>query len=301
MKKLVLGIIGGSAGNGHPFSWSAIFNGYDEKNMGLSGYPIISEYLGAQSWPNDMLVNGSVDFVFTQNKHLSELIAQASLIRNVIDDPVDMIGSIDGLLLARDDAENHYYNAKCFLESGIPIFIDKPIALNTKGLLSLWSLQKYKNQIFSCSALSHCLTEQSNKEKIEALGKIRWITAITPNCWNKYGVHIIEPLIHYFQGANKIRIEKDVDHTQGSVKMSFSNIDGVEVKLVSLGLGIKGELKFIFGGENGELTIYPNDYFSYFKKSLERFTNNLSYKKSIWETSLAHHKRVVSFIELGAK
>ena len=30
-KKLSLGLIGVSEGNGHPYSWSAIFNGYDKK------------------------------------------------------------------------------------------------------------------------------------------------------------------------------------------------------------------------------------------------------------------------------
>jgi hypothetical protein len=30
-----LGIIGASPGNGHPYSWSAFFNGYDEKIYGV--------------------------------------------------------------------------------------------------------------------------------------------------------------------------------------------------------------------------------------------------------------------------
>jgi hypothetical protein len=31
-KKIKLGIIGASKGNGHPYSWSAIFNGYDAQD-----------------------------------------------------------------------------------------------------------------------------------------------------------------------------------------------------------------------------------------------------------------------------
>ena len=31
IKELKIGIIGSSDGNGHPYSWSAIFNGYNKK------------------------------------------------------------------------------------------------------------------------------------------------------------------------------------------------------------------------------------------------------------------------------
>ena len=33
-----IGIIGTSEGNGHPYSFSAIINGYDDKNMSMSGW-----------------------------------------------------------------------------------------------------------------------------------------------------------------------------------------------------------------------------------------------------------------------
>jgi hypothetical protein len=41
-----LGIIGMSEGNGHPYSWSAIFNGYDRNEMEREcPYACIPEYL----------------------------------------------------------------------------------------------------------------------------------------------------------------------------------------------------------------------------------------------------------------
>ena len=45
MKKLRLGLIGTSKDNGHPYSWSAIINGYDKKKIKNCGYTIISNYL----------------------------------------------------------------------------------------------------------------------------------------------------------------------------------------------------------------------------------------------------------------
>ena len=47
MEYLVIntGIIGLSEGNGHPFSFSAIINGYDKIELKKSGWKVIYDYL----------------------------------------------------------------------------------------------------------------------------------------------------------------------------------------------------------------------------------------------------------------
>jgi len=299
MKKIVLGIIGGSEGNGHPFSWSAIINGYNKDVMEFSGYPIISEYLAEQQWPDAKIKGAAVNYIHTQNDDLSRLIARATFINNIISKPYEMLGHIDGLLLARDDAENHFRHAHKFLSAGIPIFIDKPIALNSVALKELWSLQQYENQIFSCSGLTHSLATKENQKLISSVGKISSITATTPNSWDRYGIHIIEPLINYFHGIKNVKVAQDISQNKGVVSLSFSNADNVNVKLISLGSGAKSEIQFVFCGEKGEVSIKPNNYFSYFKKSLQRFILNIFERRPIWECSLEHHKRVVDLIEMG--
>ena len=72
MKKLKLGIIGTSKGNGHPYSWSAIFNGYDPKYMKNCPYPVIYDYLSKQKFPEDNIKGASVTHIWTQNKKISE-------------------------------------------------------------------------------------------------------------------------------------------------------------------------------------------------------------------------------------
>ena len=42
-KQLKLGIIGISEGNGHPYSWAAIFNAYNPEIMKTCPYPVIFE------------------------------------------------------------------------------------------------------------------------------------------------------------------------------------------------------------------------------------------------------------------
>ena len=93
-----LGIIGMSAGNGHPFSWSAIINGYDKLEMEKCGFPSIPEYLASQKWPEDKLQGSQVTAVWTQNIELSKRIAAASKIDKVVEDRKEMIGNVDAVL-----------------------------------------------------------------------------------------------------------------------------------------------------------------------------------------------------------
>ena len=47
-KELRIGILGMTEGNGHPYSWSAIFNGFNKAEMAKCPYPVIPVYLGKQ-------------------------------------------------------------------------------------------------------------------------------------------------------------------------------------------------------------------------------------------------------------
>ena len=46
---------------------------------------------------------------------ISEKIAKTCYIENIVQKYEDMIGKVDGILLARDDAENHLEMSKPFL------------------------------------------------------------------------------------------------------------------------------------------------------------------------------------------
>ena len=104
--KLKLGIIGLSDGNGHPYSWSAIFNGYNPEAMESCGFPVIPRYLEKQKWPESRIPNAEVIAIWTQDPNLSAHIAEAAN-TFIAPRPEDIIGKVDAVLLARDDAENH--------------------------------------------------------------------------------------------------------------------------------------------------------------------------------------------------
>ena len=131
--KLRLGIIGMSEGNGHPYSWSAIFNGFDPEVMATCPFPVIPAYLAKQKFPEDQIPDAEVTHIYTQSPEISAHIAAAARIPNAVNEPEEMLGQIDALLLARDDAENHPKFARPFLEAGVPVYIDKPLALTVSA------------------------------------------------------------------------------------------------------------------------------------------------------------------------
>ena len=146
-----LGIIGLSNANGHPYSWSAIFNGYNKDYMKQCPFPVIPKYLYKQNYPEDFLQNARVTHIWTQDREISEQVAKASEIENIAETFTDLIGKVDGVLLARDDSENHKKFVTSFIEAGMPIYIDKPIAVDRVQLDYFKTLEQYPNQIFSCS------------------------------------------------------------------------------------------------------------------------------------------------------
>lgn len=154
MKKLKLGVIGLSEGNGHPYSWAAIFNGYNTSFMRTCSFPVIPKYLAKQKFPQDAIAHAKVTHIWTQDKTMSHHIARASNIDTVVDNYIDLIGNVDAILLARDDYKNHYEMSKPFIEAGLPIFIDKPLAITTQEAKQIFALERFENQIFTCSGVS---------------------------------------------------------------------------------------------------------------------------------------------------
>src|SRR5690606_24225968 len=94
-------------------------------------FPAIPEYLLQQKFPQDGLGHlAKVTHIWTQEKKVSEHIAASANIPYIVEDMKSMARQVDAVLLARDDAEKHYEMALPFLKAGIPVFIDKPLALS---------------------------------------------------------------------------------------------------------------------------------------------------------------------------
>ena len=287
-----------SPGNGHPYSWSAICNGYDPEAMADCGFPIISQYLAERSWPEDQLPGAQVTHVWTQDPVESRKIARAARIGTVVDCPEDMLGEIDALLLARDDAQNHLRFASPFLQAGLPVYIDKPIALSEAGYETLYAQQQRPGQIFSCSALRFASELKLNHETAERIGPIRLVQGMTPKYWQTYAVHLIDPVLAMLgHEASPQRLFAGPIGVDGRMLALRWPDGGPDVHLMASGSAIPSPLSLRVVGDNGEVTLAFRDSFSAFRAALAEFVAGVEEGHS--RLSDAFNRRAVQIIQMG--
>lgn len=294
---LRLGIIGMSEGNGHPFSWSAICNGYNAEAMEDCGFPVIPRYLVEQQWPAARIPDVEVTHVWTQERVLSRKIAECALIENVVDKPEQMIGKVDAILLARDDAENHLRFAQSFLDAGLPIYIDKPVALSEDTLDHLYQKERFTGQIFSCSALRYAQELRPSAEQMAALGDIHLVRACTPKDWDRYSIHIIDPVLALIGYELPIAQQSAIRLKDGGVASSFTQQDGPFIQLTALGRATQGLIEIALHGEHGSRRLEFCDTFNAFRAALSDFCQRAASAEP--ESTYPFNKRAVQLIEMG--
>lgn len=271
-EKLKLGVIGMSEGNGHPYSWSAIFNGYDKKEMVDCPFPVISEYLTKETYPDNFLNHlAEVTHIWTQDRRISMHVAKAARIGTICDTLTEMIDEVDAVLLARDDAEHHYEHAKLILEAGIPVYIDKPFALSLKEANRLWNLAFNENQIFTCSALQFAKEYQPAELDIENLGDIKAVWATVPKSWEKYAVHIIEPVLNLLPKREKLVNVKELPIKSNELRGVQAQWSSGIIAQFQTGGKLPIPLSIKVLGSKGMQELKFEDTFYAFKTALERF------------------------------
>lgn len=295
MSEIKLGIIGMSEGNGHPYSWAAIFNGFNAHYMNQCPFPGIPVYLSQQNYPDDFLSSAYVTHVWSQDPSISQSIAQASRIPRIAQSLEQMAADVDAVLLARDDAENHLQYARPFLEAGLPIFIDKPLAHTLVQAEHLLSLEKYEGQIFSCSALRHAHEFELNASDKEFIESVKIINAYIPKDWKKYAIHIIEPTLKILGFDLSIEAHQKLK-TQDITQLSLRVNDDLIINFYTLGQ-IKHPVSIEYIGETEKRTFIFKDAFYAFRETLRKFIEQIQSAKRLIE--LEETLQVIRIIEMG--
>ena len=297
-----LGIIGISEGNGHPYSFSAIINGFDKKNMEKSGWINIYNYLKERDKSDFGICDVKVTHIWTQNREESIKIAKATYIQNVVENFDDMLDEVDGVIIARDDYENHLKYAQPFLEAGKFLFIDKPLSLK-KDELDYFSNFINSNKLFSASGIRYA--KELDKIKQMDLSTLKVIKANVVKNWDKYGIHMLDAIFSV--------ISTDLIK---SIRYNHSNIESFNIFLkngVLIEINVLGfckipifNLEFI--GEDFYERVDINDYFTAFKRLLCHFVdmiknsnqdsyNTIELMKVIMAGNISKEKNKEIFIE----
>ncbi len=148
-------MLGMIEGNGHPYSWSAIVNGYDPVEMAECPYAGIPQYLGAQPLESVRIPGARVTHIWTDDPADAPKVARASNIEHVVARPEDVIGQVDAVIIATDDGDEHVRRARPFIEAGLPVFIDKPMATNIADLNQFLRWHRDGRTILSTSGMRY--------------------------------------------------------------------------------------------------------------------------------------------------
>lgn len=273
-----------SPGNAHPYSWSAIINGtFDADEITKVGYPAVASYLAANQ---DTLgiPSARVTHIWSQDPAISESISRSVGVANVVDTLEDMVGKVDAVLLARDDPENHKEMARPFIEAGIPIFIDKPLAYSREDL-HWFSEQNAKGKfIMSCSSMRYASECRAARQDLQLLGKLELVTAVGKKDWKKYGVHLLEAAFGILDDPEPLSVRHIGEPDKEIVQLRLKS--GLELTF-HLFTNITGTFQLsLFGQQGWKLVDIKNSYAMFrdniieFVRSVEEGKPRLAFEKT---------------------
>lgn len=260
-----VGILGVSEGNGHPFSFSAIINGYDPDAFSRAGWPVILDYLNLQPPSSFGFADVTVTHAWTQNSDLTANLCAACNIVTAVEQPHEMLGQVDALIIGRDDWETHASLAMPFLKQGVSVFVDKPLTLDL-GELSEFEVYLRTGQLMSTAGLRYASELDPMREDPGQLGEIRLISATVLNSLDRYGVHMLDAISSLGLGQVRRAVRRDAEHDAYSIVLS----SGIPLNLDCLGAVGKTFHISMFGTE-GQLHADLYDNFSAFRRMLDCF------------------------------
>jgi hypothetical protein len=155
MSNLKLGIVDSSYGNGHMFSFSSLFNGYEPSELMNCPFPAIVNYLPNYETPVDSLrKRAEISAVWMQDFEYAKDIARFGRISSIYSDINSLIKNVDGIIITNDEPVGRDSVLRTCLDSGKIVFVDKMIARTPDILEEYLSLQHYPGQIYCASAIS---------------------------------------------------------------------------------------------------------------------------------------------------
>ena len=271
-KELSLAMLGMVDGNGHPYSWSAMFNGYDPDEMAKCPYPVIPVYLGNEPAETLRIPRARVTHIWTDDPADGERVAKASRIPNVVERAEDAIGHVDAVVIATDKGHEHVARCRPFVEAGLPVFVDKPLVDNLADLRTFEKWHADGKPLMSSSCMRYAKEFLPFRLSTHYLGELRFVSITTPKSWERYGIHALEavyPILGpgFVSCRNTGKPERNVVH--------FQHRSGADAIVVAIDDMFGGFGALTLCGTAGAAQARFDDTFFAFKTQLEAFVQFL--------------------------
>ena len=267
-----IGIIGMTEGNGHPYSWSAMFNKYNKDVMTAEcPFPVIPVYLNKEDYDTMGIPGAKIEYIYCNDRKDAEHVAKCSLIPNIVDRPEDMIGKVDAVIIATDIGSEHVERAKPFIEAGIPLFIDKPLCDNREDLEFFKNARANGAKLISSSSMRYCkeFAPYLNGHFHE-VGKVRLITYSMPKKWETYGIHALEA-VYALTGPGFVSIRNTGSDRRNIIHLKHKNDFDVIISNIYDYSGAPLTIQ----GTGGTVSISTNDSYYAFRTQLVKFVEYL--------------------------
>ena len=267
-----LGMIGMTEGNGHPYSWSAILNGYDRARMTAEcPFPGIPGYLNLQPPGAFGIAGARVTHVYCDARSDAEHVAALSHVPHVVETPEALIGAVDAVLIATDIGGEHVRRARPFVEAGVALFIDKPLCDTTADLAQFQRWVADGAAILSSSSTRYAAEYTPYQAPGAPLGAWRFIAMPMAKKWETYGIHALEAVYSitgpgYVSVRNTGTAERNVVHLKHRC--------GADV-VIACGKGLVYGGAMTLCGAEGNTSVVTKDTFASFKAQLAAFIGYL--------------------------
>lgn len=258
-------MVGMSLGNGHPFSFSAIINGYSPTAFANAGWPVIDAYLRAAPEESFGFPDTRVTHAWTQERDVTASLCAACAIDHACDDYEELVQAVDLVIIARDDWSSHFELAKSALDAGRMVFVDKPLTLDP---IELEQLRPYLESahLMSTSGLRYARELDALRADRDALGDVVLIEAVVLNDLDTYGVHLLDALSGLGLGPPVAGTRMATPHQGYLLELA----DGTPMTLHCLG-SVGRTFKVSIFGTQGHFSADLHDNFTAFRRTLAAF------------------------------
>ena len=263
-REIRFAMLGMVEGNGHPYSWSAIFNGYNREHMEKCPFPGIPAYLFRQPYSSLTIPGAKVTHIWTDIPSDAKEVARSSLIPNILEYPEDCIGQVDAVIIPTDIGGEHADRCRPFIEAGLPVFIDKPLADNEEDLRIFLEWIDGGAHILSSSCMRYAKEFLPYRLSHHELGDLRLATITMSKSWERYGIHALEGL-YPIVGPGFVSVQ----NIGGIYRMEHICGAEIAVGIISDMYGGFGHL--LLAGTESSVAVKFSDTFFAFKAQLEAF------------------------------
>ncbi len=155
----------------------------------------------------DQKIKGfSVDYVWGETGELAREASRDGQIPNIVKQPRQMLGKIDAVIVDHRHPKYHLKAVWPFMETGVPVFVDKPFCYRSaEGKQFLKTAKRKGTPVTSFSILTHQASFRRFQRKLETVGNV--LTGYTygpcdlKSKWGGvffYGIHQVDMALHAF-------------------------------------------------------------------------------------------------------